>query len=214
MSGATGAARSFLARIGWGATLGTLLALAGIAVPEAAPAAEPTADVAAAAAGESTGGTCEATVPLPDMLQVAWVSRLGARANAGTPLEVVRVADLRRLVEARGRDPGRVLQALGLVGKQGKVHGGYKVTLFDVNSDWLCRPATGAEGAPLMGLATCPTEWQRHGAGTRPRSYSGCGYLLDVATAGRTLDVFRVEWQVAVTRGFCVLPLQRFLDGA
>jgi hypothetical protein len=152
--------------------------------------------------------------PVPDTLQVAWVSPVGARAGRHTPLEVVRVSDLRRLVEARGRDALHVLQALGLVGRHGAVHGAWKVTVFDVKNTWLCRPAEGEEGAPLGGVATCPSDWQQHGRGAKPRSFSGCGYLLDTGTNERSLDVFRVEWGDAVTWGFCVLPLDRFLQGA
>lgn len=157
-------------------------------------------------------GVCEDPAPVPETFQVAWVSKLGAHVGAGSAIEVVRVTELRRLVETRGRDATGVLQALGLVGK--KARGDWKVVVFDVKREWLCRPAESVPGDDLSGVATCEAGWQRRGRGARARSYSGCGYLLDTVTQARTLDSFRVDWQTASTWGFCVLPLQRFLEGA
>ncbi len=163
---------------------------------------------------------CAAVAPVPDTLQVAWVSPLRATVGARTALQVVRVADLRKLVEARKRDPALVLQALGLVGKRGPGKRTWKVTVFDVKSTWLCRPfeqgesGAGPGDSVIEGVATCPSDQQAPGRQTLPRSYSGCGYLLDTATGARTLDVFRVDWAAAITWGFCVLPLERFLEGA
>ncbi len=188
----------------WGAALRVVAALlVGLVLATPARAAEPT---------DAPG--CAAVSELPDTLQVAWVSRLGATAGARTALQVVRVADLRRLVEESGRDPTRVLRALGLVGKRGTAKGTWKVTVFDVKREWLCRPVEGPEDATIAGVAACPTQLQRRIFGTKARSWSGCGYLLDAATGARTLDVFRIEWQDAVAWGFCVLPLRRFLEGA
>jgi hypothetical protein len=143
---------------------------------------------------------------------VAWVSQLARTVGAHTPIEVVRVTDLRKLVEAKNRDTTLVLQALGLAGK--KAHGDWKITVFDVKREWLCRPAEEDPGSDLSGVPVCEADWQRKGIGAKARSYSGCGYLLDTMTGGRTLDTFRVDWQAASTWGFCVMPLQRFLDGA
>ena len=166
--------------------------------------------VALAAAADS----CKAVADVPDTLQVAWVSRIGARAGARTPLPVVRVADLRRLVEDEGRDPTKVLRALGLIGKRATAHGVWKVTVFDVSNDSLCRPIYGDEGVDVGGVATCPASLQRPGLGVKGRAYSGCGYLLDTASGERTLDTWKIEWRDAVSAGFCVLPLTRFLGGA
>lgn len=170
-----------------------------------------------AAEGAAPGGdgaSCKATVEVPDTLQVAWVSRLGARAGAHTALAVVRVADLRRLIESSDRDATRVLRALGLLGKRGEARGAWKVTIFDVKREWLCRPVEGPQEATIAGVAACPDDLQRGAPGIRGRAWSGCGYLLDTASGARTLDVFRIEWESAVAWGFCVLPLRRFLDGA
>ena len=164
-------------------------------------------------------GACGATTEVPESLQVAWVSRIGARAGAQTALPVVRVSDLRRLVESSNRDATTVLRALGMVGKRGQARGGWKVTIFDVKRDWLCRPVLqdsddGPAVATIVGMAACPGDLTRGAPGVRGRAWSGCGYLLDTATGKRSLDVYRVEWSTAVAWGFCVLPLQRFLDGA
>ena len=163
---------------------------------------------------------CSSLSPVPETLQVAWVSPLRATVGARAALEVVRVVDLRKLVEARKRDPAAVLQALGLVGKRGHGKRRWKVTVFDVKSTWLCRPvAQGESGAGpgdsvIEGVAACPSDQREPGRHTLPRAYSGCGYLLDTTTGARTLDVFRVDWAAAITWGFCVLPLERFLEGA
>lgn len=158
--------------------------------------------------------TCSAVADVPETLQVAWVSRIGARAGAHTPLPVVRVADLRKLVEAEGRDPTKVLRSLGLIGKRAKAHGVWKVMVFDVERASLCRPIFGDEGVDVGGVATCPAALQRPGKGVKARAYSGCGYLLDTESGERTLDTWKVEWRDAVSAGFCVLPLTRFLGGA
>jgi hypothetical protein len=163
---------------------------------------------------ESTveAAVCAEVGTLPDQVQVAWVSRVGARAANEQGVQVVRVSDLRRLSDQRGKDPTAVLQALGLGGR--RPHGKWKVVVFDVKKDWLCRPALGNPEDDLGGLDTCEEKWQKPGPGTFPASYSGCGYLLDTQTGQRTLDVYRVRWRTAVSWGFCVLPFERFVKGA
>ena len=166
------------------------------------------------AARADDAAACQATTEVPDTLQVAWVSRLGARAGAHTALPVVRVADLRRLVETNHRDPTAVLRAIGALRPKAEAKGAWKVTVFDVKRAWLCRPVEGPQEATIAGVAACPGDLQGRPGGVRPVAWSGCGYLLDTASGARSLDVFRVEWETAVAWGFCVLPLRRFLDGA
>ena len=182
-----------------------LLCLAGPAAADGPPAPTP---------ATATDGTCAGVAELPATLQVAWVSRVERTVGARTALQVMRVADLRKLVDASERDPTRFLRALGLVGKKATARGSWKITVFDVKREWLCRPVEGPEDATIAGVAACPTQHQGRFSGTKARSWSGCGYLLDAATGARTLDVFRIEWQDAVAWGFCVLPLRRFLEGA
>jgi hypothetical protein len=155
---------------------------------------------------------CEPLEPVPDAFQVAWVSPVARTVGNGTPLEVVRVSELRKLVERRGRASLKLLQGLGLAGRRDRRT--WKVTVFDVQRPWLCRPMEGEEGEDAAGVAVCPQEWDHAPAGTRGRSHSGCGYQLDTMTGERTLDTFRILWRDAVSRGFCVLPWDRFLAGA
>lgn len=159
------------------------------------------------------GGCLPLETP-PEQFQVAWVSPLGQSVGAHASIQVVRVAELRKLVEARAKDETAVLRALGLLGKRQEPHSDYKITIFDVKRDWLCRPMDADEGTTEAGMAVCPAEMQHPAARTRASSYSGCGYLNGTETGERTLDIWRLEWENAVSWGFCVLPLGRFLGGA
>lgn len=155
---------------------------------------------------------CGALDTPPDGLQVAWVSRLMTTVGRNTPLQVMRVADLRKAAETYTRDPGRLLQALGLLGRKQKLRSEWKVTVFDVKRDQLCRPMDAPEGTSQAGMSVCPADWQHPGPGTRHSAWSGCGYLLDTVTGTRTVDVFRITWAEASSRGFCVFPLTRFVS--
>lgn len=157
---------------------------------------------------------CGALDTPPESFQVAWVSRLGKSVSAISGIQVVRVTELRKLVDSKQRDATAILRALGLLGARGTATDAYKVTIFDVKRDWLCRPVDADAGTTLGGVAVCPGNWQGPEPGTRGRSYGGCGYLEDTATGARTLDVYRLSWENAVTWGFCVLPISRFLGGA
>ena len=158
---------------------------------------------------------CEAVEPLPQAVQVAWISPVRKRVGVRGYIEVVRVSDIRELASRTNRDPVRLLQGMGLVGPKG--HRGliprarnYKVTFFDIDSAWLCRSIVGqGPTAAVAGLAVCPKSQLRGG-----RYYTGCGYSRDAKTNARGLDVFRIRWRDAVRRGFCVMPLERFLEGA
>jgi len=156
---------------------------------------------------------CQAVEAPPDAFQVAWVSPVRKKVHAKRYLEVVRTSDLRVLVRQYNNDATRVLQALGMVGKRG---GGiftpdrWKVTIFDVEASWLCRPMKGrTPGEILSGLQVC-SKRQDHGN----RFFTGCGYSTDTVSGGRGLDTFRVRWRDASRWGFCVMPWERFLSGA
>lgn len=158
---------------------------------------------------------------MPEALQVAWVAPLGRRVGADSSLEVVRVSDLRaRAREAPG--PDRVLQLLGLLGRkptEAQRARAWQVVVFDVRAEWLCRPVedaaegTALEGTAQGGVAVCTGDEVGPARGHR-KGWTGCGYSLDTGASTRGLDVFRVDWETATTNGFCLLPLQRFLDGA
>jgi hypothetical protein len=152
---------------------------------------------------------CGELQPIPESFQVAWVSPVPATVGAGTALDVVRVADLRKWME--GRDALHVLLGLGLAGKRDTRE--WKVTVFDVKREWLCRPVDAVAGDDVAGIPACEEGWQRPGRGTREKAWTGCGWLADTQTGERTLDVYRIDWESAVRWGFCVLPLGRFLSG-
>ena len=158
---------------------------------------------------------CEPVEPLPDVTQVAWISPLNDSAGANTWLEVVRVSDLRAWIHAKGKDPNAVLHAVGMAGRKETIDKEdlYKITIFDVKKEWLCRPIDGEEGVTVSGVPICENREQRGLRGYKD-GFTGCGYSLDTASSVRGLDVFRVQWSAASTLGFCTMPLERFLDGA
>ncbi len=167
--------------------------------------------------GMAHAQTCESVASVPDSLQVAWVSRVGKQVSANAAIEVVRTGDLRAWVKAQGKDQLRLLRGLGMLSARG---GGwaqqrrYKVTVFDIKPDWLCRPISEVEpGTDSAGLPVCEPSQQRPSPGHRP-GFTGCGYGQDTQTDQRGLDVYRIRWADAASWGFCVLPLERFLDGA
>ena len=165
-------------------------------------------------AGAREAATCAELGAVPDAVQVAWVSPVNQVVRAGSWLDVVRVTDLRAFLGAKGPNPIRLLQALGIVNAKGKGRAAkkdYKITIFDVRSSWLCRPLDGSTADRVVnGVAVCAPAQQD---GPR-RAFTGCGYTRDSATGGRGLDVYKVRWRDASSGGFCVLPLDRFLKGA
>ena len=158
---------------------------------------------------------CGGLASVPDAVQVAWISPSAKRVGGGTYMEVVRVQDLRAFLHAQGATQVRLLQALGMTNAKGKNHAAkrdYKVTIFDVRSAWMCRPLSGNAAENVVeGVAVCPTGQQK---GATHRGFTGCGYTKDAATGGRGLEVYRLRWRDASSGGFCVMPLDRFLQGA
>lgn len=158
---------------------------------------------------------CGALGAVPDAVQVAWISPSGKTVGGGAWMEVVRVADLRTFLRAQGANQVRLLQALGMANTKGKGRAAkrdYKVTIFDVRSAWMCRPLDAGDAEKVVeGVAVCPAGQQQ---GATRRGFSGCGYTKDALTGGRGLEVYRVRWRDASSGGFCVMPLDRFLQGA
>ena len=158
---------------------------------------------------------CEEVSPVPSSLQVAWISPLSRTARAGTALEVVRVQDLRGWIRTNSSDPDRVLQALGMLERGESASTEYKITIFDVQSESLCRPISAADpGEDVGGVAACMERSDRHTDRDPRAGFTGCGYTLDTHASVRGMDVFRVPWSEASAWGFCVMPLDRFLQGA
>jgi hypothetical protein len=157
--------------------------------------------------------SCSALQEPPPVFQVAWVSPLQQDVSSRAWLEVVRVADLRAFVKKNGPDTIRLLQGLGLAKAKGLgwlQAKQWKITMFDVEAAWVCRPVKGAEeGLLLQGIPAC-VRGQQKGEGAT----TGCGYSRDPVTGGRGIDVFRIRWRDAARGGFCVMPLSRFVAGA
>ena len=99
-----------------------------------------------------------------------YVKRLISFTTVGgkTDLEVVRVSDLRAWIRDEGTDVGRLLQGLGMAPRNPgrRVDQDWKITLFDVRSEWMCRPLEGsAGGEDASGILSCDERRPlRHGA--------------------------------------------------
>lgn len=172
--------------------------------------------LALAGSSPASAQACQRVADAPEALQVAWLSLLSDRAGREEVLEVVRVADLRQWIRDNGTDVGRLLQGLGMAPRNAsrKADKDWKVTVFDVRSEWMCRPTQAGEpGENLGGMEICD---EKDGGRLRPHrwGYSACGYTLDTGASTRGLDVYRVTWSAASAYGFCVMPLERFLGGA
>lgn len=172
--------------------------------------------VLALTAATAHGQACGDLSTVPETTQVAWVSRRSRRVPGRQVVEVVRVQDLRAWVRANGADEARLVQGLGMAPRKGgwASKRPYKVTIFDVRTDWLCRPlAEGTVGEDVLGVATCE-ERDARPVRHHKQGYTGCGYTLDTAASSRGLDIYRVRWSDASGWGFCVMPLDRFISGA
>ncbi len=146
--------------------------------------------------------------PPPGRVSVAWISTLGARTGANGWLTVVPTAALRQYTTSERPGVGRLLQHLGERRRSSDPRRRYKITIFDVDSDALCRPIAGADEQSVVGgLPACPESKAKINA-----AYSGCGVLVDRGTGEDSLPVFKLTWAEAAFDGFCVLPVERFLD--
>ena len=163
----------------------------------------------------SAQDACQSTRTITeDSLQVAWISRTDKQVWDKTYIEVVRTGDLRSWLDRNGRDTLRLLRGLGMVkGNKGEgaAKKNWKITVFDVRRDVLCRPIRdGVPGENVGGVAICEESEQSWKWGYS-KGFTGCGYIEDTQASVRGLDVFRVRWADASAWGFCVLPLERFL---
>lgn len=156
--------------------------------------------------------TCDSlAAPDRDRVSVAWVSPLGQRVGGGARVTVVPAAALRRWAAAEKADVTRLLQGLGLRRSIRPPTRPWKVTVMEVDVADLCRPLPlpdDGNAAPVAGIAAC----ERGDRGLSARE-DGCGYSTDLATGRRGLDLYTIRWDAAVRRGFCVLPVDRFLEG-
>ncbi|MCP4805885.1 MAG: hypothetical protein GY913_03590 [Proteobacteria bacterium] len=135
-------------------------------------------------------------------VQAAWISPVRRRIRPNQPVEVVLVDDLRGFIDDDKADQTRVLQALGFVGRRAgwRANRLYKVTVFEVAGEELCRPIQGLEpGAVITGARVCE----------RSRS---CGTSTDTLTGEPGLAVYEVPWRDAARWGFCVAPLELYVN--
>ncbi len=140
---------------------------------------------------------------------VAWVSPVSRRVMAHKWLPLVATRDLRALAQEGDTDIARLLQALGLRKSHRPPRRAWKVTIFEVPIDSLCRPlAVGEPGEVADGLFVC-----KRGDKGIPGAYEGLGRTTDLRTQQEGLEIFSLQWRDAAASGFCVLPAERFLVG-
>lgn len=158
----------------------------------------------------SAQATCSSLDPIEkDRLSVAWVSPLGVNAWQSTWIPVVQTAQLRGALDETGGDLARMLQILGLRKKSKPPKRRYKVVIFEVSPEYLCRPIDGVEpDVEVDGQPACLPRLSK-----TKRNYKGCGFTTDRLDGARGLDVYRTQWRDAAQSGFCVLPADRFVQG-
>ena len=146
-------------------------------------------------------------------VSVAWVSPLRRRASGASWLAVVRTSELRAWTRSQQASLPRMLQRLGLRRRDKEPSRSWKVVVFEVSSEHLCRPMMDREGfepvVPGGVVSSCPPTLNRSS-----RAQDGCGHTIDRSDDSRGLQQFRVQWRDAAARGFCVLPAERFVAEA
>lgn len=152
---------------------------------------------------------CEADLSAPgDESAVAWISPLRRSVGAGGRVRVVPVAALRKAAKKGKLTPGRVLQIVGERKKARDPRRAWKVTVFQASSGALCRPIEDQpETAFVAGLPVCSKRESKADKRT-----SGCGTTVDRAGRGQEITLYKASWRDLAPQGFCVFPLQRFLE--
>lgn len=168
---------------------------------------------------------CATVKPLPDAVQVAWISPTKTTVRSSQMIEVVNLHELQQWIGEEEADAKSILHYMGMLSKRSKKTidpADYKITIFDVETSSLCRPIVTTdtesvsdnpetvmvEGVALCEQSTAPVaRYARYG-------YTGCGYTQNTQSQTRGVDVYRLTWSEASVWGFCVLPLSRFLLGA
>lgn len=161
---------------------------------------------------------CEDLGSVPDALQIAWISPSREQVRANEYIEVVAYADLRRWMTTEKRDAKELLHQMGMLSKRSKREiesSDYKVVIFDVQSERLCRPVNTQEaGTRIEEVSVCEIKQSKPSTMYSRYGFTGCGYTQNTETMSRGFDVYRIKWSDASTWGFCVMPLERFLEGA
>lgn len=171
------------------------------------------------AVSDADATECASVASLPQAVQIAWVSPVQEQARPKETIEVVQLQDLQRWMDAEQADAKQVLHHLGMLPKRSRRTidpDAYKIVIFDVETDSLCRSVALSEDSTTLvieGLSAC-TERAKPAKLYSRYGYTGCGYTWDTQSQSKGLDVYRISWQDASKWGFCVLPLSRFLLGA
>ncbi len=158
---------------------------------------------------EAAPPACDTLAPPPaDAMAVAWLSPIGRRATAHTWLTVVPASDLRAWIDRERADLVRTLRYLGVQRHDRAPRRAWKVVVFDVPITALCRPVRDATpGMSEGGVTVCPD--RHHGVDGRDDT---CGRLIDTVTEQPGITAFQIPWEDAAVQGFCVLPMERFLQ--
>ncbi len=180
---------------------------------------------------------CAQVEPLPEAVQVAWISPKTDTVRSGKQIEVVHLQALQQWMadedvggdgqtiadREASSDAKALLHQMGMLSKRSKKYidpNDYKVTIFDVESSTLCRPIdvdteeNTSAATVVEGLGVCEQRSSKPAALYSRYGFTGCGYTKNTQTQEKGFDVYRVTWADASTWGFCVLPLSRFLMGA
>ena len=182
---------------------------------------------------------CSVVKELPNTMQVAWISPVAEQVWASENIEVLRLYDLQVWLSQQDQNKGNavnLLLELGMLPKRKEDKNidpaDYKITIFDVETEILCRPVdidsqfpqdirvqnpknTEAKPADVVieGISVCAKKSHKPSNFYARYGYTGCGYTWNPSTDSQGFDVYRVEWKEASRAGFCVFPLERFLVG-
>jgi hypothetical protein len=145
-------------------------------------------------------GPCDGVATLPDRVSVSWVSPLRERVGGRRFVRVVPTSALMQAVR-EDQTVGGLVRASGLRRRDGQPKRAYKVVVFDVAREVLCRPVEGLEpGEVVGGVAVCDAN--AHAT----RKIESCGVVV-----GSGIATYRGRWAELASAGFCVLPAARFV---
>lgn len=150
--------------------------------------------------------------PPPEVVSVAWVSPTREKAGNNKWLSVVPTRELTAwLREHPDATTGDLLRRVGMRTKPGEPRRTYKVTIFEVASQHLCRPIEGAlETDVIDGVHACSG-----GLNRTTKTYDGCGVATDFNLASPGPTLYKAQWRDLARNGFCLLPAERFVaEGA
>lgn len=142
-----------------------------------------------------------------DRMAVAWIGRWNTTPRGS--VTVVSAMDLRDWLAAQNpRWTGRLLQWVGRRSQDTDPKGRWQVRIYEVDSTELCRPVPSVEqGVMVGGLPVCAK------SKARPfRRSDGCGRALDRKTGQLGPEQFVMRVSDVKDRGYCVLPLTRYVD--